>query len=65
VGIASDSVDPELVDKPRRWDMRFIARFMVEFGVLSSMKTAAIREELECTYRLGTAGAGFTSCRPS
>jgi len=37
VGIASDSVDPELVDKPRRWDMRFIARFMVEFGVLSSI----------------------------
>jgi Mg2+-importing ATPase len=37
VGIASDSVDPELVDKPRRWEMRFIARFMIEFGILSSM----------------------------
>jgi Mg2+-importing ATPase len=37
VGIASDNVDPELVDQPRRWDMRFIGRFMVEFGVLSSI----------------------------
>ncbi len=27
---------PELVDRPRRWDVRFIGRFMVEFGVLSS-----------------------------
>lgn len=36
VGIADDSVDPELVERPRRWDMRFIGRFMVEFGVLSS-----------------------------
>ncbi|MGE0395310.1 MAG: magnesium-translocating P-type ATPase [Kofleriaceae bacterium] len=36
VGIAGDRVDPELVDRPRRWDMRFIARFMLEFGLLSS-----------------------------
>jgi Mg2+-importing ATPase len=36
VGIADDSVDAELVDKPRRWDIRFIGRFMIEFGVLSS-----------------------------
>jgi len=35
-GLADDSVDPELVDRPRRWDMGFIGRFMVEFGVLSS-----------------------------
>jgi Mg2+-importing ATPase len=37
VGIASDSVDPELVQRPRRWNMRFIGRFMVEFGLLSSL----------------------------
>ncbi len=37
VGIADDSVDPELVERPRRWDMRFIGRFMVEFGLLSSV----------------------------
>jgi Mg2+-importing ATPase len=36
VGIAGDSVDPELVDRPRRWDMRFVGRYMVEFGSLSS-----------------------------
>jgi Mg2+-importing ATPase len=37
LGLAGDNVDPELVDHPRRWDMRFIGRFMVEFGVLSSV----------------------------
>ncbi len=36
VGIAGDSVDRELVERPRRWNMRFISRFMVEFGLLSS-----------------------------
>src|SRR5678809_1166825 len=36
VGIAGDTVDPELVERPRRWDMRFIGRFMLEFGILSS-----------------------------
>jgi Cation transporting ATPase, C-terminus len=36
IGIANDHVDPELVAKPRRWDTRFIGRFMVEFGLLSS-----------------------------
>jgi Mg2+-importing ATPase len=37
MGIADDSVDPELVERPRRWNMRFIARFMIEFGFLSSI----------------------------
>jgi Mg2+-importing ATPase len=37
VGIADDRVDPELVDRPRRWDIRFIGRYMVEFGILSSI----------------------------
>jgi Mg2+-importing ATPase len=37
VGIADDAVDPELVERPRRWDTRFIGRYMVEFGVLSSV----------------------------
>jgi Mg2+-importing ATPase len=36
-GLAQDSVDRELVDRPRRWDMRFIGQFMVQFGVLSSV----------------------------
>jgi Mg2+-importing ATPase len=37
VGLADDSVDRELVERPRRWDMRFLGRFMVEFGCLSSL----------------------------
>jgi len=37
VGLADDSVDPELVEHPRRWDMRFIGRFMIAFGMLSSL----------------------------
>jgi Mg2+-importing ATPase len=37
VGIAGDSVDPEMVDRPRRWDIAFIGRYMVEFGALSSV----------------------------
>ncbi len=36
LGLADDAVDPELVNKPRRSDMRFIGRYMVEFGLLSS-----------------------------
>jgi len=37
VGVADDNVDRELIERPRRWDMRFIARFMIEFGLLSSL----------------------------
>ena len=37
VGIADDRVDRELVEKPRRWDMKFLGRFMIEFGLLSSV----------------------------
>jgi Mg2+-importing ATPase len=36
MGIADDGVDPEIVARPRRWDMRMIGHFMVEFGLLSS-----------------------------
>ena len=35
--IATDSVDPEAVGKPRRWDIKFIRRFMVVFGLVSSV----------------------------
>lgn len=37
LGLAGDSVDRELIARPRRWNMRFIGRFMVEFGLLSSL----------------------------
>ncbi|HEY0993949.1 MAG TPA: magnesium-translocating P-type ATPase [Kofleriaceae bacterium] len=36
IGIADDSVDAELIDRPRRWDIRFIGQFMLEFGLVSS-----------------------------
>jgi Mg2+-importing ATPase len=36
IGIATDNVDPEGLERPQRWSMRFIGRFMVEFGALSS-----------------------------
>lgn len=35
--IAGDNVDDEYVRGPRRWDIRFIRRFMVVFGPLSSV----------------------------
>ena len=35
--IASDAVDVELIERPRRWDIAFIRRFMVTFGLLSSV----------------------------
>jgi Mg2+-importing ATPase len=36
VGLADDGVDPELVVLPERWDIRFIGRFMIVFGIISS-----------------------------
>jgi P-type Mg2+ transporter len=35
--IASDNVDEDLLNQPRRWDIQFIRRFMVVFGVISSV----------------------------
>jgi P-type Mg2+ transporter len=35
--IATDSLDHELVEKPRRWDLKFIRSFMLVFGPLSSL----------------------------
>ncbi len=34
--IATDSVDREMVERPRRWNIREIRKFMVTFGILSS-----------------------------
>ena len=55
VGLASDAVDPELIDRPRRWDMRFIGRFMVEFGVLSSLFDLLTFGVLLLLFRAGQA----------
>jgi len=35
--IATDSVDQELIEKPRRWNIHFIRNFMLTFGILSSI----------------------------
>ena len=35
--IATDRVDTEMVDYPRRWDIKAIRKFMITFGVVSSL----------------------------
>jgi Mg2+-importing ATPase len=35
--ISTDSVDNEMVDHPRRWNIGFIRTFMLVFGILSSV----------------------------
>ena len=37
ITIASDNVDPEMVEKPRRWNTKFIRNYMVLFGLVSSI----------------------------
>jgi len=37
MAISGDAVDAELVEQPRRWDIRFIRNFMIVFGVVSSL----------------------------
>jgi len=35
--IATDRVDSEMIDHPRRWDLKAIRKFMITFGVVSSV----------------------------
>ncbi len=35
--IASDNVDANMVAQPRRWDIKFIRKFMITFGLVSSI----------------------------
>lgn len=37
ITIASDNVDLEMTEKPRRWNTRFIRNYMVLFGMVSSI----------------------------
>jgi Mg2+-importing ATPase len=37
ITIPSDNVDPELVRKPRRWDIKLVERFMIGIGPVSSL----------------------------
>jgi Mg2+-importing ATPase len=35
--IATDSVDKEMIDYPRQWDIKAIRKFMITFGIVSSV----------------------------
>jgi Mg2+-importing ATPase len=35
--ISTDTVDIEMVEKPRKWDIKFIRKFMLYFGLLSTL----------------------------
>jgi Mg2+-importing ATPase len=35
--IATDRVDEQMIDYPRRWDIRAIRKFMITFGLVSSL----------------------------
>jgi Mg2+-importing ATPase len=37
LAISSDTVDPERVSKPQRWNIKEIRRFMIVFGLISSV----------------------------
>jgi P-type Mg2+ transporter len=37
MAIATDSVDKEMIDYPRRWDIKAIRKFMITFGLISSV----------------------------
>ena len=37
IAIASDNVDADQVVRPRKWDIRYIRRFMIVFGLQSSL----------------------------
>src|SRR5262249_21941525 len=37
MAIASDNVDPEATAAPQRWDVGMVRRFMIVFGLLSSV----------------------------
>jgi Mg2+-importing ATPase len=53
IGIASDAVDPESIERPQRWDLGFIGRFMVEFGALSSVFDLLTFGALLAVFRTG------------
>lgn len=54
--IAGDSVDPEQLARPRRWDMRFIRNFMIVFGLVSSAFDLLTFWLLLAVFRMGETG---------
>ncbi len=37
MAISTDKVDKEIIEKPRRWNIKFIRKFMLVFGLLSAV----------------------------
>ena len=60
--IATDNVDQEMVDRPRRWDIDFIRKFMITFGLLSSvfdfMTFGVLLFVLHASHRTSSGPAG-------
>jgi len=53
--IPTDNVDPELLERPARWDMHFIQRFMMVFGVINSLFDFAIFGVMLLIFHAGIA----------
>jgi len=53
--IATDAVDREFSEKPHRWDLRSIRRFMLSFGLLSSVFDCLTFGALLLVFRASTA----------
>jgi Mg2+-importing ATPase len=53
--IATDAVDREFAEKPRRWDLKFIQKFMLAFGLLSSVFDYLTFGALLLVFRASTA----------
>jgi Mg2+-importing ATPase len=51
--IASDRVDPELMRKPQKWNIRLIRNFMVVFGLQSSVFDYLTFGLLLCIFKVG------------
>jgi len=50
--IAGDNVDPVLLQRPRRWNVPLIARFMIGFGLLSAVFDVILIAVLLDVYRV-------------
>lgn len=55
MAIATDTVDSELIQKPRRWNITFIRKFMITFGIVSSVFDYFIFAMLLIIFRVSMA----------
>ena len=55
IAISSDNVDPERVSSPQRWNIRDIQRFMIVFGLISSVFDLLTFGVLLCVFQAGEA----------